>query len=130
MTESLSREAVLSALGKVQEPELHKDLVSLNMIRDLIVEDGNVSFTVVLTTPACPLRGRIESEARQAALSVPGVRSVKVKMDASVPSDGRPRGLLSLPVRNAVAVASGKGGVGKSTVAVNIAVPWRRVVQK
>ena len=122
MTESLSREAVLSALGKVQEPELHKDLVSLNMIRDLIVEDGNVSFTVVLTTPACPLRGRIESEAREAARSVPGVRSVQVKMDASVPSDGRPRGLLSLPVRNAVAIASGKGGVGKSTVAVNVAV--------
>ncbi len=122
MTETLSREAVLSALRKVQEPELHKDLVTLNMIRDLQVEDGDVSFTVMLTTPACPLRGRIENEARQAVLSVPGVRSVQVKMDASVPSDGRPRGLLSLPVRNAVAVASGKGGVGKSTVAVNIAV--------
>jgi ATP-binding protein involved in chromosome partitioning len=122
MTESISREAVLAALSRVQEPELHKDLVTLNMIRDLLIEDGNVSFTVVLTTPACPLRGRIENEARQAALSVPGVRSVHVKMDASVPSDGRPRGLLNLPVRNAVAIASGKGGVGKSTVAVNIAV--------
>lgn len=122
MTETVTREAVLAALGKVQEPELHKDLVTLNMIRDLEVENGKVAFTVVLTTPACPLRGRIENEARQAVMAVPGVQSVQVKMDASVPSDGRPRGLLKLPVRNVVAVASGKGGVGKSTVAVNIAV--------
>ncbi|RPJ43789.1 MAG: iron-sulfur cluster carrier protein ApbC [Chloroflexi bacterium] len=118
----VTREAVLAALSKVQEPELHKDLVTLNMIRDLAIEDGKVTFTVVLTTPACPLRGRIEKEARQAVTAVPGVQTVQVKMDASVPSDGRPRGLLKLPVRNVVAVASGKGGVGKSTVAVNVAV--------
>ena len=122
MAESVTRDAVLAALGKVQDPELHKDLVTLNMIRDLEIDGDKVSFTVVLTTPACPMRGRIENEARQAALAVPGVSTVKVKMDASVPSDGRPRGMLSLPVRNVVAVASGKGGVGKSTVAVNIAV--------
>jgi ATP-binding protein involved in chromosome partitioning len=122
MAETVTREAVMAALSKVQEPELHKDLVTLNMIRDLAIEDGKVTFTVVLTTPACPLRGRIEKEARQAVMTVPGVSSVQVKMDASVPSDGRPRGLLTLPVRNVVAVASGKGGVGKSTVAVNIAV--------
>lgn len=122
MIDTVTREAVLAALGKVQEPELHKDLVTLNMIRDLTIEDGKVAFTVVLTTPACPLRTRIENEARQAVMVVPGVQAVQVKMDASVPSDGRPRGLLKLPVRNVVAVASGKGGVGKSTVAVNIAV--------
>src|SRR5690606_19362669 len=119
MVEPVTKEAVLAALGKVQEPELQNDLVSLNMIRDLTIEDGKVAFTVVLTTPACPLRGRIENEARQAVMAVPGVKSVQVKMDASVPSDGRPRGLLKLPVRNVLAVASGKGGVGKSTVAVN-----------
>jgi ATP-binding protein involved in chromosome partitioning len=122
MAETVTREAVMAALSKVQEPELHKDLVTLNMIRDLSIENGKVAFTVVLTTPACPLRGRIEKEARQAVMAVPGVESVQLKLDASVPSDGRPRGLLKLPVRNVVAVASGKGGVGKSTVAVNIAV--------
>jgi ATP-binding protein involved in chromosome partitioning len=112
----------MEALGKVQEPELHNDLVTLNMIRDLKIDAGRVTFTVVLTTPACPLRSTIEREARQAVEAVPGVSAVEVKFDANVPTDGRPRGLLRLPIRNAIAVASGKGGVGKSTVAVNVAV--------
>ena len=118
----ITEKVVLGALSNVQEPELHKDLVSLNMIRDIEIDGDKVSFTVMLTTPACPLKSQIENESREAVAALPGVAKVEVKLDANVPSDGRPRGLLDLPIRNAVAIASGKGGVGKSTVAVNIAV--------
>ena len=122
MSNTPTKESILAALSKVQEPELHQDLVTLNMIRDLEVNGGKIKFTVMLTTPACPLRGKIESESKQAAMSVPGVESVEIKLSSDIPNDGRMRGLVTTTIKNAIAVGSGKGGVGKSTVAVNIAV--------
>ena len=122
MSANLAEAQVIEALSHVIEPELHKDLVTLKMVRDVRIDDGVVKFTIVLTTPACPMKDEIESTARAAVMALPGVKDVEVTFDSSVPSDPRLVGKMDIGVKNAVAVASGKGGVGKSTIAVNLAV--------
>jgi ATP-binding protein involved in chromosome partitioning len=117
----LTREAVMSALRTVQDPELFKDIVSLNMVKDVRLDGDSVFVTVELTTPACPLKDRIEKDVT-AALTSAGASSVKVELTANTRGSTSPRRDVLPHVKNVIAVGAGKGGVGKSTIAVNLAI--------
>ncbi len=126
---SLEREQVIAALRTVQDPELFKDIVTLNMVKDVKIEGTLVEVTVELTTPACPLKEVIERDVTN-ALRKAGAGQVKLNMTANTRGGGGPKRDVLPQVKNVIAVGAGKGGVGKATIAVNIAVGLQRLGAK
>jgi len=124
IVEGIKQDQILEALRRVEDPELHRDIVSLGMVKDLAVNNGKISFTVELTTPACPLRESIETDCKKALAGMPGVSGVEISFGAQVRGSKAGAGQTDLlpTVKNIILVAAGKGGVGKSTVAANLAV--------
>jgi ATP-binding protein involved in chromosome partitioning len=119
---TITRDQVLDALRGIQDPDLHKDIVSLGFVKEPAIEGGSVRVTINLTTPACPVKDLMKTQATELLRAIPGVREVQVDMTAEVRAQSGPPRELAKGVKHIVAISSGKGGVGKSTVAVNLAV--------